>query len=136
MVFSFDDACRGEIARCCAAFARVPASEATRGLKPAAVAIALVATQRPSGATAFLLTRRASGLRSHRGQWALPGGRCDEGETPVVIVTDEAVRSKTVTDTPDDGTGADDLPFGGRGKRLVSRKEREAAKAAGLPVPD
>src|SRR6266571_2684876 len=39
MVFSFDDACRGEIARCCAAFARVPASEATRGLKPVAVAL-------------------------------------------------------------------------------------------------
>jgi len=33
--------------------------------------------------TAFLLTRRASSLRSHRGQWALPGGRCDAGETPV-----------------------------------------------------
>ncbi len=89
MVFSFDDACRGEIARCCAAFARVPASEATRGLKPAAVAIALVATQRPSGATAFLLTRRASGLRSHRGQWALPGGRCDDGETPVAAALRE-----------------------------------------------
>ena len=31
---------------------------------------------------ALLLTRRASGLRSHAGQWALPGGRMDEGETP------------------------------------------------------
>jgi 8-oxo-dGTP pyrophosphatase MutT (NUDIX family) len=27
------------------------------------------------------LTRRAAGLRAHRSQWALPGGRCDEGET-------------------------------------------------------
>src|SRR6185369_16040205 len=35
-----------------------------------------------SGAgTAFLLTRRAAGLRSHSAQWALPGGRCDPGET-------------------------------------------------------
>ena len=33
--------------------------------------------------TAFLLTKRASHLRAHRGQWALPGGRCDAGETPV-----------------------------------------------------
>src|SRR5262249_61697250 len=32
---------------------------------------------------AFLLTRRAAGLRSHKGQWALPGGRCDAGETQV-----------------------------------------------------
>jgi 8-oxo-dGTP pyrophosphatase MutT (NUDIX family) len=22
-------------------------------------------------------------LRAHRGQWALPGGRCDDGETPI-----------------------------------------------------
>jgi mutator protein MutT len=35
-----------------------------------------------STAPALLLTRRTSGLRSHAGQWALPGGRMDEGETP------------------------------------------------------
>jgi 8-oxo-dGTP pyrophosphatase MutT (NUDIX family) len=33
--------------------------------------------------TALLLTRRAAGLRSHRAQWALPGGRCDAGETEI-----------------------------------------------------
>ncbi|MGA7806271.1 NUDIX hydrolase, partial [Bradyrhizobium sp.] len=33
--------------------------------------------------TALLLTRRAAGLRAHRAQWALPGGRCDAGETPI-----------------------------------------------------
>jgi 8-oxo-dGTP pyrophosphatase MutT (NUDIX family) len=31
---------------------------------------------------ALLLTRRSSKLRNHAGQWALPGGRIDEGETP------------------------------------------------------
>ncbi len=31
---------------------------------------------------ALLLTRRAAKLRRHAGQWALPGGRLDEGETP------------------------------------------------------
>jgi len=31
---------------------------------------------------ALILTRRASQLRDHAGQWALPGGRIDEGETP------------------------------------------------------
>jgi mutator protein MutT len=31
---------------------------------------------------ALLLTRRAGGLRAHAGQWALPGGRIDPGETP------------------------------------------------------
>ena len=30
---------------------------------------------------AFLLTRRATTLASHAGQWALPGGRIDAGET-------------------------------------------------------
>lgn len=31
---------------------------------------------------ALLLTRRAASLRNHAGQWALPGGRLDAGETP------------------------------------------------------
>jgi mutator protein MutT len=31
---------------------------------------------------ALLATRRAAGLRQHAGQWALPGGRIDDGETP------------------------------------------------------
>ncbi len=31
---------------------------------------------------AIILTRRASDLRSHAGQWAFPGGRMDAGETP------------------------------------------------------
>jgi 8-oxo-dGTP pyrophosphatase MutT (NUDIX family) len=36
----------------------------------------------PSRAPALLLTRRALTLRRHAGQWALPGGRLDPGETP------------------------------------------------------
>jgi len=35
-----------------------------------------------SDAPALLLTRRAASLRAHAGQWAMPGGRIDEGETP------------------------------------------------------
>src|SRR4051794_4236658 len=34
-----------------------------------------------AGGAAFLLCRRASRLSKHAGQWALPGGRVDEGET-------------------------------------------------------
>ena len=34
-----------------------------------------------SDEAAFLLTRRATTLKSHAGQWALPGGRIDDGET-------------------------------------------------------
>jgi len=36
-----------------------------------------------AGGAAFLLCRRASRLRAHAAQWALPGGRLDHGETPV-----------------------------------------------------
>lgn len=35
-----------------------------------------------STAPALLLTRRPDTLRRHAGQWALPGGRLDAGETP------------------------------------------------------
>jgi 8-oxo-dGTP pyrophosphatase MutT (NUDIX family) len=58
-------------------------------LKRAAVAITLVEAAQASGSTALLLTLRAAGLRAHRGQWALPGGRCDEGETPVAAALRE-----------------------------------------------
>lgn len=36
-----------------------------------------------AGGPAVLLTRRATRMRAHAGQWALPGGRLDDGETPI-----------------------------------------------------
>jgi 8-oxo-dGTP pyrophosphatase MutT (NUDIX family) len=50
-------------------------------LRPAAVAIVVVL----GGASGpgFLVTRRGGRLRSHSGQWALPGGRVDPGESVV-----------------------------------------------------
>jgi 8-oxo-dGTP pyrophosphatase MutT (NUDIX family) len=85
MDWPFDDATRRNILARCAAFMRLPASEPAPALKRAAVAIALVEAEADDGAsgTALLLTLRAAGLRAHRGQWALPGGRCDAGETEV-----------------------------------------------------
>ena len=83
MSFPFDDATRRNIAARCAAFVRLPEAAPAGALKRAAVAIALVEADHGPDATALLLTLRAAGLRAHRGQWALPGGRCDEGETPV-----------------------------------------------------
>jgi 8-oxo-dGTP pyrophosphatase MutT (NUDIX family) len=82
MLYPYDDAFRRRVARRCATFTHLGPEPASTGLKRAAVAITLVETQDGSGVAAFLLTRRASGLRSHRGQWALPGGRCDASETP------------------------------------------------------
>ena len=88
MTRPFDDATRRNIAARCADFARLPEDEPAPALKRAAVAIALVGADEGTGETALLLTRRAAGLRTHRSQWALPGGRCDSGETP----TDAALR--------------------------------------------
>src|ERR1700686_3554714 len=89
MIWPFDEPSRRNIAARCAAFARLPESEPARGLKRAAVAIALVEAGDAASGTALLLTLRAAGLRAHRGQWALPGGRCDEGETPVMAALRE-----------------------------------------------
>ena len=80
MARSFDDTTRRNIAELCAAFVRAPSADREPGLKRAAVAIALTESE-SGGGTTFLLTRRAATLRSHAAQWALPGGRCDEGET-------------------------------------------------------
>jgi len=49
------------------------------GRKTAAVAIVLLADEEGRGC--FLLTKRAKTLRAHTGQWALPGGRMDAGES-------------------------------------------------------
>lgn len=81
MVHPYDDAFRGRVADRCASFTRLDAGGSAGGLKHAAVAILLLETDDGSSEAAFLLTRRAQGLRGHSGQWALPGGRCDAGET-------------------------------------------------------
>ena len=80
MVRPFDDTTRRNIAGLCAAFTRAQPGGPAPALKRAAVAFALTSAD-AGGGTAFLLTRRAAGLRAHSSQWALPGGRCDQGET-------------------------------------------------------
>lgn len=109
-MFPFGDAIRELVAQRCASFARLSASE-TPSLKRAAVAITLVETDEDTGETALLLTGRASGLRSHGGQWALPGGRIDPGETPVVCVLRELSEEIGLQLTPDDVLATlDDYP--------------------------
>jgi 8-oxo-dGTP pyrophosphatase MutT (NUDIX family) len=111
MIWPFDDTTRRNIAARCAAFARLPASEPAPTLKRAAVAIALVEAGDVGSGTALLLTLRAAGLRSHRGQWALPGGRCDEGETPVMAALRELHEELGLELGPDDVLGLlDDYP--------------------------
>jgi 8-oxo-dGTP pyrophosphatase MutT (NUDIX family) len=53
---------------------------ALEGRRHAAVAVVLLPDE--AGRPCFVITRRAPKLRAHGGQWALPGGRLDAGETP------------------------------------------------------
>jgi 8-oxo-dGTP pyrophosphatase MutT (NUDIX family) len=75
---ALDDQLRQRVVDNLASFDRIPVSQ--EGLRAAAVA--LVLTSDDEGRACFLITRRASRLRNHPGQWALPGGRLDTGETP------------------------------------------------------
>jgi 8-oxo-dGTP pyrophosphatase MutT (NUDIX family) len=111
MVRPFDDTTRQSIAERCAAFARQPAMKAEPQLKRAAVAITLLETDDVRGETAMLLTMRAADLRAHRGQWALPGGRCDEGETTVEASLRELREEVGLALEPSDVLGLlDDYP--------------------------
>jgi 8-oxo-dGTP pyrophosphatase MutT (NUDIX family) len=64
-----------------------------------------------SGGAAFLLCRRAAGLNRHASQWALPGGRLDEGETAVEAALRELDEELGVTLGADTVLGLlDDYP--------------------------
>ena len=77
--FRFDASLRDAIADRLDRFDR-RRREDTGELKHAAVAVVVVESDTP-GEAAFLLTKRTPRLRAHGGQWALPGGRLDPGET-------------------------------------------------------
>ena len=74
---------RSAVAANLAGFRRIGVSRA--GLKAASVAVCIVHQQ---DVLCLLITRRAPNLRSHAGQWALPGGGRDVGES----VEDAALR--------------------------------------------
>jgi 8-oxo-dGTP pyrophosphatase MutT (NUDIX family) len=70
---------RAETTRKLAEFDRIPANRPD--LRQAAVAVVLI--EDDEGRPCFLLTMRAATLRAHAGQYALPGGRIDEGESVI-----------------------------------------------------
>jgi 8-oxo-dGTP pyrophosphatase MutT (NUDIX family) len=78
MTRAFDAELRERVTANLAGFAR-QARDDTDFVR-AAVAATLVGDA--EGRACFLITRRSSRLRDHPGQWALPGGRIDSGETP------------------------------------------------------
>ena len=81
---AFDDSLRERARAHLARFERRPAD--LDGRRAAAVAVVLLPDD--AGSACLLLTKRVAKLRAHGGQWALPGGRLDPGET----VEDAALR--------------------------------------------
>ncbi|HTX29303.1 MAG TPA: CoA pyrophosphatase [Streptosporangiaceae bacterium] len=67
---------RADIAAAVAGFPRV--AIARPGLRAASVAVCIL---QQDDVPCLLITRRAAGLRNHAGQWALPGGSRDPGES-------------------------------------------------------
>ena len=82
----YDDALRAGIERNLAAHAAAPSPQT--GLKRAAVC--LIVADDGTGGAAVLLTRRAARLSAYAGQFALPGGRVDPGETAAQAALREA----------------------------------------------
>jgi 8-oxo-dGTP pyrophosphatase MutT (NUDIX family) len=112
--FHFDDALRGAIAERLGRFELRRRADAG-GLKRAAVAVVVVEADAPlmSGEreAAFLLTKRTPKLRAHGGQWALPGGRVDAGETIEQTALRELHEELGVLASTDDILGTlDDYP--------------------------
>jgi 8-oxo-dGTP pyrophosphatase MutT (NUDIX family) len=67
---------RADIAAAAAGFRRFAISRP--GLRAASVAVCILLQDE---VPCLLITRRAAGLRNHAGQWALPGGSRDPGES-------------------------------------------------------
>jgi len=104
---AFDAGLRARIADNLTRLAPSPHSAA--GLKRAAVCV--VVTDDGNGEAALLLTKRAARLNRHAGQYALPGGRIDEGESPLDAARREAMEEINLALAPGDFVGRlDDYP--------------------------
>ena len=110
-----------------AAFARRPI--APDGRRPAAVALVLLPDDQ--GRACFLLTRRAKTLRAHAGQWALPGGRIDAGESAERAVRRELEEEVGLALEADAVLGSLD-DYGTRSGFIITPVVVQAERAAAL----
>jgi 8-oxo-dGTP pyrophosphatase MutT (NUDIX family) len=83
-----------------ASFSRVGSTQA--GLKAASVAVCILLQR---DVPALVITRRAPNMRSHAGQWALPGGRRDPGESIEDAARRELREETGMEVAPDDVIG-------------------------------
>ena len=138
------EADRAAIAAHVAAFPSVRLPGA--GLKPASVALCVVYQD---DVPSLLITRRAPTLRSHAGQWALPGGRHDAGESAVDAALRELREETGVEVAPSAVLGLLDdyvtrsgylmtpvVVWGGPVSRGMSGPESEVAQIHVIPLAD
>jgi len=103
----FDNMLRAAVTRNLAL--RAAASLPSGGLKRAAVC--LILTDDGAGGAALVLTLRAKHLSAHSGQFALPGGRLDAGESAMDAALREAREEIGLKLTPETVLGRlDDYP--------------------------
>lgn len=135
---------RDEIRARLATFERVTVERPE--LKPASVAVCIVA--RAAG-PCMLHTRRSAQLRAHAGQWALPGGRRDDGESVAAAALRELQEETGLTRPPSDVLGALDhyatrsgylitpvVVWGGDGAEVLRGQESEVASVHLVPLAD
>jgi 8-oxo-dGTP pyrophosphatase MutT (NUDIX family) len=104
---AFDAALRARLVDNLARLAHAPLD--ARGLKRAAVCV--IVTDDGRGEAALLLTRRAEHLSTHSGQFALPGGRVDRGESALDAARREALEEIGLALAPEAFLGRlDDYP--------------------------
>jgi 8-oxo-dGTP pyrophosphatase MutT (NUDIX family) len=141
-VLEVDDTLRARITANLAAHER--STEPDDALRPAAVAMTIVSNEK--GEASFVITRRAASLRDHSGQWALPGGRIDEGEGPAAAALRELDEEVALQCGPDRVLGLlDDYPtrsgfritpvvvWGGTGV-VLTPNPKEVAEVHRVPI--
>ena len=126
MTYPFDNALRRALLENIDGFKDRRGSE--DGLRHAAVSIVVVGD---GDEAAFLLTKRSPRLNAHSGQFALPGGRVDEGETALEAALREMREEINVSLTSDHLVGTlDDYPTrsGYRITPFVFGRERDQTR--------
>ena len=63
--------------------------------------MAVTVVEQEDGAAGFIITRRSLKLKNHRGQWALPGGTIDAGESVEEAALRELAEEVGVEASPD-----------------------------------
>jgi 8-oxo-dGTP pyrophosphatase MutT (NUDIX family) len=130
-----------------ASIARFSRAEVTAdGLKAASVALCVVLDE---DGPSLLITRRAAGLRNHAGQWALPGGRRDPGESIEDAARRELLEETGVEVTADEVLGLLDdyvtrseyvmspvVVWGGPVSPAMSGSAAEVAQIHVIPLAD